>query len=106
MLRQSHVAMQSSLPHDLVPVGTSTLLAIISTSCAIFMAIGQTVFQARLEVNLNKILPADVVDTIISSGATEISSLVGQAELSSVLEQYSVSITEVFVRPRSTPLEI
>lgn len=103
MLLQSHVAMQSSLPHNLVPIGTSTLLMIISTSCAIFMAVGQAVFQTRLEVNLGKILPADVVDAIISSGATEISSLVGQAELSSVFEQYSVSVTEVFVCPNSTP---
>ncbi|KAK2592796.1 hypothetical protein QQS21_009500 [Conoideocrella luteorostrata] len=40
LVGDAHLAMQSSLPQDLVPIGASTLLAVISTSCAIFIAIG------------------------------------------------------------------
>ncbi|KAH9884989.1 MFS general substrate transporter [Xylariomycetidae sp. FL2044] len=100
----SHVAMQSSLPQDLVPIGTSTLLAIISISCAIFVAIGQTVFQTRLEANLGTVLPADAVHQVITSGVTDIGSLVSSAELPVVLQQYSLSITEVFYIPAASPV--
>lgn len=44
--------MQASLPQDLVPLGSSTLLTVISASCSIFTAIGQAVFQRRLQVDL------------------------------------------------------
>jgi hypothetical protein len=93
----SHLAMQSSLPQDLVPIGSSTLLAIISTSCAIFMAIGQTVFQKRLEVNLGAVVPENTVQAIINGGATNVASLVSATQLPAVVQQYSKSITQVFV---------
>ncbi|KUI71222.1 Putative HC-toxin efflux carrier TOXA [Cytospora mali] len=100
----SHLAMQSSLPQDLVPIGASTLLAIISTSCAIFMAIGQVIFQTRLETNLGKVVPESIVNKVINAGATDISSIVSAAELPSVVQQYSKSITEVFYIPAAAPV--
>ena len=57
--------MQSSLPQDMVPLESSTLLAIISTSYAVFMAIGQTVFQKRLEADLGAVVSPEVVNKII-----------------------------------------
>lgn len=89
--------MQSSLPQDLVPLGSTTLLTIISTSCAIFMAIGQTVFQKRLQVNLSDVVPEHVVQEIINSGVTDLRSLVGASELPMVIQEYSKSVTQVFV---------
>ena len=94
----SHLAMQSSLPQDLVPLGSSTLLAVISTSCAIFMAAGQALFQRRLQVNLGEAgVPGAVVDSIIHSGVTDLGSLVGASALPDVVRNYSLSVTQTFV---------
>jgi hypothetical protein len=99
-LAQSHLAMQSSLPQDLVPLGSSTLLAIISTSCAIFMAIGQTIFQRRLEVNLVTVVSPEVVNDIISSGVTDMVSLVTSEQLPAVIHEYSKAVAQTFVSVR------
>ena len=89
--------MQSSLPQDLVPLGSSTLLSVISTSCSIFMAIGQAVFQRQLQVNLGGVIPSHLVDSIIDSGVTTVASQVDSSELPAVIERYSLSVTQVFV---------
>lgn len=89
--------MQSSLPQDLVPLGSSTLLAIISTSCSIFMAIGQAVFQRQLQANLSGVIPSNLVEDIIDSGVTSVRSHVDATELVAVIEKYSLSVTQVFV---------
>ncbi|OTA69244.1 MFS general substrate transporter [Hypoxylon sp. EC38] len=99
----SHIAMQSSLPQDLVPLGATTLLTIISTSCAIFMAIGQAVFLKRLQVNIGAVAPENVVNQIINSGVTDVAELVDVAELPVVIQKYSLSVTQVFYIPAVTP---
>ncbi|ETS76587.1 hypothetical protein PFICI_11974 [Pestalotiopsis fici W106-1] len=100
----SHLAMQTSLPQDLVPLGASTLLAIISTSCAIFMAIGQAVFQQLLQKNLSPVVPQDIIDKIIDSGVTDFSSLVDADALRTVVAKYSLSVTQVFYIPAAAPV--
>ncbi|KAK7733716.1 hypothetical protein SLS53_008183 [Cytospora paraplurivora] len=89
---------------DLVPLGSSALLTIMSTSCAIFMAIGQTVFQKQLQVNLGKVVPENVVKKIVDSGVTDVASLVDAAELPAVIEKYSLSVTQVFYIPAVAPV--
>lgn len=61
------------------------------------MAIGQTVFQKRLQVNLSDVVPEHVVQEIINSGVTDLRSLVGASELPMVIQEYSKSVTQVFV---------
>ncbi|KAI0453486.1 hypothetical protein F5B21DRAFT_479467 [Xylaria acuta] len=46
--------MQASLPQGPVPIGASTLLAVISTSFAVFNAVAQAVFQKRIQINLER----------------------------------------------------
>lgn len=89
--------MQASLPQDLVPLGSSTLLTLISTSCAIFLAIGQTIFQGRLQTNMVGVVSNDVVQEIINSGVTNVRSLVDESQLPTLIQQYSLSVTQVFV---------
>ena len=89
--------MQASLPQDLVPIGATTLLAGISTSCAIFLSIGQTLFNARLSTDLSHVVPADVVTRVVSVGATSVRSVVGANDLPAVLQAYSKTVTQVFV---------
>lgn len=92
--------MQSSLPQDLVALGSSTLLSIISMSCAIFIAIGQAIFQRQLQNNLGSVVGGDVVKDIINSGVTDLSSLVSASDLPTVIQKYSLSVTQVFVSIR------
>jgi hypothetical protein len=89
--------MQASLPMDLVPLGATNLLMIISTSCAIFLAIGQAVFEERLATNLSQVVNLEVVQQVLSVGATQVRNVVSAVDLSSVLEAYSSSATQVFV---------
>ncbi|KAI0814421.1 MFS general substrate transporter [Xylaria sp. FL0064] len=100
----SHTAMQSSLPQDLVALGSSTLLSIISLSCAIFIAIGQAIFQRQLESNLMFIVGADVVRNIINSGVTDISSFVSASDLPVVIQKYNLSVSQVFYIPAVAPV--
>ncbi|CAH0021576.1 unnamed protein product [Clonostachys rhizophaga] len=102
----SHLAMQSSLPQDLVPLGSSTLLTIISTSCAVFMGIGQAVFEKRLKLNLESSVSKDIAQQIISAGATDVRSLIGPNdtnELPIIINQYSKSISEIWYIPAAAP---
>ncbi|KAK0714466.1 major facilitator superfamily domain-containing protein [Apiosordaria backusii] len=100
----SHLAMQASLPQDLVPLGSSTLLAVISTSCAIFAAIGQAVFQRQLQVNLGKVVSSEVVERIIDSGVTDVDQIVGANMLRRVIDKYSESVTNTFYIPAVAPV--
>ena len=89
--------MQASLPQDLVPIGATTLLFGISTSCAVFLSIGQAVFADRISINLSQVVPADVVSKVVSVGATSIRSVVSASDLPAVLQAYSNAVTQVFV---------
>ncbi|KAI0198930.1 MFS general substrate transporter [Astrocystis sublimbata] len=92
----AHLGMQASLPMELVPLGATSLLTVISMSCAIFTAIGQAVFQKRLMINLAAVVPSDAIDRIISAGATNLESVVEHSMLSMVQSRYGKSVTEVF----------
>ncbi|KAI2601789.1 major facilitator superfamily domain-containing protein [Hypoxylon sp. NC1633] len=100
----AHLGMQASLPKDLVPLGASTLLSIISTSCAIFLAIGQAVFQGNLLANLSSVVPSDLADKIVSAGATNLPSVVNASDLPSVINAYSKAVTQVFYIPAAAPV--
>ena len=89
--------MQASLPQDLVPIGATTLLFGISTSCAVFLSIGQAVFNDRLSTYLSQVVTAEVVTRVVSVGATRVRSVVGASDLSAVLQAYSNAVTQVFV---------
>ena len=102
-MKQMHVAVQASLPKEIAPLGATTLLTFVSVSCTIFLGLGQLVFQARLTHNLSSVVPPDVVDRIISAGATNLASVVDKGVLPAVIEKYGESATQVFVSllPRS-----
>ncbi|KAI0377086.1 MFS general substrate transporter [Hypomontagnella monticulosa] len=100
----AHLGMQASLPKDLVPLGATTLLTIISTSCAIFLAIGEAVFQRNLAVYLSEVTTPDIVQDIISGGATNIGSVVNAADLPAIINAYSKAVTQVFYIPAAAPV--
>ena len=89
--------MKASLPKDLTPIGATTLLFGISSSCAVFLSIGQAVCASRLETNLATIVSGEVVQKVIAVDATSVRSVVSATELPGVLYAYSYAITQVFV---------
>lgn len=94
---QAQVGMQTSLPQDLVPIGSSNLLMFVSTSCSVFLAVGQLIFQKRLETNLSAVVSSDLVQKVISAGATNFRALVPDADLTAVVKAYGKACTQVFV---------
>ena len=62
-----------------------------------FLAVGQAVFQERLTSELYQVVPTDVVNAVISVGATRIRSVVSPQDLAVVLRAYSSAVTQVFV---------
>lgn len=95
---QAHIGMQASVPKELVPIGASSLMSIVSATCAIYLAAGQTIFQDRLKANLSGKVSSELIDRLLISGATNIRSFISRTDLPVVLEGYSRSITQVFVR--------
>ncbi|KAI1496199.1 major facilitator superfamily domain-containing protein [Biscogniauxia marginata] len=100
----AHLGMQALLPKELVPIGAATLLMVISTSCSIFLAMGQTVFQGALRANLASVVPPDVIESIISVGATNVGSVVDTPALSAVIRAYGKAVTQVFYIPAGAPV--
>lgn len=94
---QAQVGMQTSLPQELVPIGSSNLLMFVSTSCSVFLALGQLIFQKRLETNLSAVVTSDLVQKVISAGATNFRALVPDSELTAVVKAYGKACTQVFV---------
>lgn len=90
--------MQASIPKELIPIGASGLMSTLSATCAIFLAIGQTVFQDRLAANLSHKVSPDLVEKLLASGATNIRSFVPADELPTVIDGYGKSVAQVFVR--------
>ena len=88
---------QASLPPGLVPVGDNTLLFGMSTSCAVFLAACQSVFQERLVHHLARVVPADTVKEVLSVGTIQILSVVSLQQMMTVIRTYSSAVTEVFV---------
>lgn len=94
--------MQASLPQELVPLGATVILFGVSMSGAVFLAIGQAVFTNRLSTNLARVVPDSVVQKVLSVGADAIKSVVDAENLAVVLQAYSKTCTQVFVRSSST----
>ncbi|KAL4999867.1 major facilitator superfamily domain-containing protein [Aspergillus recurvatus] len=99
VVNMAHIGVQASLPPSLVPLGATTLLFSISASCAIFLAVGQAIFQEQLASNLAHVVPQDVLERISAVGATNVRSVIGADQQLAVLDAYSQSITRVFYLP-------
>ena len=76
----------------------------VSTSCSVFLALGQLVFQRRLEVNLSSVAPPDLIKDIISAGATNFRSVLPTStDLHAIVEAYGEAATQAFVSAKYHP---
>ncbi|KAJ5921345.1 MFS general substrate transporter [Penicillium verhagenii] len=99
-----HLGTQASLPAELVPLGATSLLFMISASCAIFLAIGDAIFEAQLRKHLNGVVSATLVEEVISTGATHVRSVIPDESLSVVIAAYSKAVTQVFYLTAAAPV--
>jgi hypothetical protein len=69
-LEQCNIAIQTVLPKEQIPAGTSLSILVRSLGGAISVAICQTVFEQKLNKNLENALPGIDASLISESGAT------------------------------------
>ena len=76
----------------------------MSASCAIYLAVGHAIFQERLVSALSQSLPPDIVSQVSVAGATELRSIGGYQNLSTIINAYSSAVTKVFFLPAAAPV--
>ncbi len=69
-LEQCNIAIQTVLPQDQIPAGTSLVILLRSLAGSLSVAICQNVFEQKLRKNLADILPGVDMSVISGSGAT------------------------------------
>ncbi|PVI03884.1 MFS general substrate transporter [Periconia macrospinosa] len=104
VINMGQLGVQASLPPDIVHIGSTTLLFFMSISCAICLAIGQTIFQLRLNDLLLQIVSPTTVEELLSSGARDLPSVVEPGNLAKVIQSYSSALTDVFFVPAVGPI--
>ena len=90
------------LPASKVSVGTSIVILAQAFSAAVFLAIGQVVFQAVLRRDLAVYAPAADQTAILNAGVTKFRQVVQPGDLNGVLEAYNGAVTRVFVSTTRT----
>jgi MFS family permease len=91
-LQQSSLIAQTVLSRADIPVGISLVFFGQQLGAAIFLAIGQTIFNGQLRANLESVAGVSSAD-IIDAGAANLQASVPQSLLSAVVAAYNDAIT-------------
>ena len=92
----SIIAVQTVVHMRDVPVATALVMFFQQLGGAIFIAIGQAVFQNKLIPKMEAINPSLRPIEIVSAGATGLKSLVNPDQLPAVLDAYAKSLNSTF----------
>ncbi|KAK8104175.1 major facilitator superfamily transporter [Apiospora kogelbergensis] len=97
-IQQGFTAVQTVLSKEDVAVGTASVVAAQSLGGAVFISLGNNIFQARLR----SIIAADSlsgidVDAVVAAGATAFRHLVPSAELAQLILDYNKALQTVFL---------
>lgn len=97
-IQQGFTAVQTVLPRDQVSIGTAAVVACQSFGGAIFVSVGNSIFQKELMASLtrNPIQGVDVAE-VISNGATAFRDLVPEDVLPAMLVVYNAALRKVFI---------
>lgn len=88
--QQPLLAIQAILPKEDIPIGTAMIVFFQSFGGALFLSIGQCIFNKRLIYNLEAVLPLEFNPaTVLQSGATSLREIVPLDLLPSVLGAYN-----------------
>lgn len=95
-LQQPMIAIQTALPASDVPSATAIAMFSQTLGGAVFVSVGQNVFQNRLVRNLMMRAPGVDVAGLLKAGATMVRNVVGVEELAGVLRAYNDAFVETF----------
>jgi glucan phosphoethanolaminetransferase (alkaline phosphatase superfamily) len=95
-MQQPMIVTQTALKVEDVPSGTAIVLFAQTLGGAIFISVGQNVFQNQLLRNLAEYAPDQNPAKIISAGATMLRSVVTGEDLHNVLTAYNAAVTQTF----------
>lgn len=95
-MQQPMIVAQAALKTVDVPSGMAIVMFAQTLGGAIFVSVGQNVFQNQLVHNLAIYAPDQNVAELVSAGATMLRSVVTGSDLHKVLVAYNAAITETF----------
>jgi len=94
--QQAGIAAQTVLQRKDIAIGSALMMFAAQISGAIFVPIGESVFENNLLKHLNGIPGVDG-SVVLNTGATEIRYVVPQEALGAVLGAYNTALTRVFL---------
>lgn len=95
-IQQGFTAVQSVLPKESIAVGTASVVASQSLGGAIFISVGNSLFQARLRALASDgALPGLDVQAVISAGATAFRDMVTPEQLQILVGDYNGALQSV-----------
>ena len=96
-IQQGFIAVQTVLPIDQLPIGTSAITAFQSAGGAVFISVGNSILQNELRSASNaNLLPGVDIEDVIQKGATEFRSIVPAAALPELIIVYNRALQKVF----------
>jgi hypothetical protein len=95
-MQQTLMAVQTSLPASDIPIGTAIMMFCQTLGGALFISVGQNVFQNELIKNLVAVVPGLNADKVVNVGATQLQSVIPPQYLSGVLVAYNESLVKTF----------
>ncbi|KAK5097777.1 hypothetical protein LTR70_002819 [Exophiala xenobiotica] len=97
-LQQGFSAVQATLPHHEVPLGTAAVVACQSAGGAIFVSVGNTLLQNHLfDANQADLIPGVNIRAVVDVGATNFRDLVPAESLPALLKLYNDALQAVFI---------
>ncbi|KAI1448776.1 MFS general substrate transporter [Annulohypoxylon stygium] len=97
-IQQGFTAVQTVLAPEDLAVGTASVVASQSLGGAVFISVGNSVFQSRLEALVRETdIPGLDVRKVISAGAVAFRNVVPADELPALLAQYDAALHTVLV---------
>lgn len=95
-MQQPMIVAQTALKVEDIPSGTAIVMFAQTLGGAVFVSVGQNVFQNQLVQNLATYAPNEDAGKLISAGATMLRSVVTGDALQRVLVAYNAAIVQTF----------
>ncbi|KAL2022748.1 hypothetical protein VTK56DRAFT_4564 [Thermocarpiscus australiensis] len=96
-IQQGFTAVQTVLSEDDVSVGTAAVVASQSLGGAVFLSVGNSIFQNRLiQATAARALPGIDIKKLIDGGAASFRGLVSPEDLPIMLQIYNKALISVF----------
>jgi hypothetical protein len=96
---QPLIAAQTVLKMDDIPTGTTAMIFFQTLGAAIFISVGQTVFNNKFFVGMQAIFPGASPEQFVTIGATNLKKMVPPMFLNQVLNLYNSALIRLFYIP-------